>query len=254
MIRTLRRTDTPAAPKASPDSMTLLEHLGELRRRLIICIVAFFAGGVVCYGIYNHILSFLRSPYCKAFAHGRCPNFVITALLQGFSARLDTCALGGFILALPVILWELWAFVTPGMKANEKRYALPFVVSTVLLFVAGALAAYEMFPRGIGFLVRSSGTHVNPLLTIQSYISIISLLMLVFGLAFEFPVVLVALEIAGVITPRALRRFRRFAILIIVILAAVVTPSPDPFSMFALAAPLYIFYEGSILVGQLLGK
>lgn len=234
--------------------MTLFEHLGELRRRLIVSIVTFMAGGIVCYAIYNQILTFLRAPYCKAFAHHSCPNLIINTPLQGFSARLDICALGGFIIALPIIIWELWQFVTPGLKANEKRYALPFVFSTVLLFVAGALVAYEMFPRGIGFLVRSSGAHVAPLITVQSYVSLISLLMLVFGIAFEFPVILVALEIAGAITPRGLRRFRRFAILIIVVVAAVVTPSADPFSMFALAAPLYLFYEGSIVIGRMLGK
>lgn len=234
--------------------MTLFEHLAELRRRLIVSIVAFVLGAVVCYAVYNHILNFLRGPYCKALHRHICPDFVITAPLQGFSARLDLSALGGLVIALPIILWELWQFVTPGLKASEKRYAVPFVFATILLFVAGAFVAYEMFPRGMGFLIHSAGSSVQPFITVQSYVSLISVLLLVFGIAFEFPAVLVALELAGAITPGALSKFRRFAILIIVVVAALITPSADPFSMFALATPLYLFYEGSILIGRLLGK
>jgi sec-independent protein translocase protein TatC len=253
VARALRKGPAAGQTKPSPDSMTLFEHLAELRRRIIVSIVAFLAGSVVCYIVYDHLLTFLRSPYCKALHHQSC-FFVITAPLQGFSARLDLSALGGLIIALPIIIWELWQFVTPGLKANEKRYALPFVLATVVLFAAGATTAYEIFPRGLGFLIHSSGTGVHPFISIQSYVSLISLLILIFGLAFEFPVVLVGLELAGAVTPAGLRRFRRFAILIIVIVAAVFTPSADPFSMFALALPLYIFYEGSILVGRLFGK
>ena len=254
VARVLRRDSSPRPAKPSPDAMTLFEHLAELRRRIIVSLLAFAVASVVCYALYNHLLNFLRGPYCKAI-HGRvCPDFVILAPLQGFSARLDLSAVGGLVLALPIILWEMWRFVTPGLKANEKRYAVPFVLATVLLFVAGAVVAYEMFPRGLGFLIHQSGSSVKPFISVQSYVSLISLLILVFGLAFEFPAVLVALELAGVIRPVALRRFRRYAILVIVVFAAVVTPSADPFSMFALALPLYLFYEGAIWTGRLLGK
>ncbi len=234
--------------------MTLWEHIAELRRRLILSVLSFVAGSVFCYFIYNHLLNFLRGPYCKAVHRAVCPDFIITQPLQGFTARLDLSALGGLVIALPIILYELWQFVTPGLKANEKRYALPFIFSTVVLFVAGAFVAYEMFPRGLGFLIHSSGSSVQALITVQSYVSLISILILVFGIAFEFPAVLVGLELAGAVTPKTLARFRRFAILIIVIVAAVVTPSADPFSMFALAFPLYLFYEGSIVIGRLAGK
>lgn len=254
MARVLKRSSEDKPPKPSPDSMTLFEHLGELRRRIIVSFLAFLAGGIVCYLAYNHILNFLRQPYCEAVHRVVCPDFIITAPLQGFSARLDLSAIGGLVIALPVILWQLWQFVTPGLKANEKRYALPFVCSSVLLFALGGFVAYEMFPRGLGFLIHAAGTSVRPFLTVQSYVQLISVLILVFGLAFEFPAVLVGLELAGAVTPAGLRRFRRYAILIIVIVAALVTPSADPFSMFALAVPLWLFYEGAIVLGRLLGK
>lgn len=234
--------------------MTLWEHIAELRRRLIVSALSFLAGSVFCYFVYNQLLDFLRQPYCKAMHRHTCPNFIFTQPLQGFTARLDLSALGGLVIALPIIIYELWQFVTPGLKANEKRYALPFVLATVVLFVAGGFVAYEMFPRGLGFLIHSAGSSVQPFITVQSYVSLISILILVFGIAFEFPAVLVGLELAGAVTPRALARFRRFAILIIVVVAAVVTPSADPFSMFALAVPLYFFYEGSIVIGRLAGK
>lgn len=234
--------------------MTLFEHIGELRRRLVICLAAVVIGAIVCYAFYAPILDFLRHPYCQAFRKSSCPPLVVTALLQGFSTRLDVCGYGGLILGFPVILWELWRFVTPGLRANERKYALPFVFGTVILFALGAFTAYEIFPRGIAFLVTSSGPGVRPFISVQSYITLISLLILVFGLAFEYPAVLVGLELAGVITPAGLRRFRRYAFLIVVIISAVVTPSSDPFSMLALAIPLTLFYEGSILIGRLLGK
>jgi sec-independent protein translocase protein TatC len=234
--------------------MTLFEHIGELRRRLVICLVAVAIGAIVCYTFYGPILDFLRHPYCEAFHKRACPALIITAPLQGFSARLDVCGYGGLILGLPVILWETWRFITPGLKANERKYALPFVFATVLLFAAGGLTAYEIFPKGIGFLVRASGPGVLPFLTIQSYVTLISLLILVFGLAFEYPAVLVGLELAGVVSTAALRRVRRYAFLVVIIISALVTPSSDPFSMLALALPLTIFYEAAILIGRLCGK
>ena len=169
-------------------------------------------------------------------------------------ALVDRHGVGGLVIGLPVILYELWQFVTPGLKASEKRYALPFVFSTVVLFGLGAFIAYFIFPKGLSFLLHSAGTGTTPLLTVQEYVGLITLLMVVFGIAFEFPAVLVGLELAGVLSTAALRRFRRFAIIIITIFSAVATPSSDPFSMLALAIPLLVFYEGSIVVGRLCHK
>jgi sec-independent protein translocase protein TatC len=249
MAQTIRRRDRV---RASPDAMTLFEHLGELRRRLIICIIVFVAGAVVCYLGYVDILDVLRRPLCEVKPHD-CQLF-FTEPLQGFATRLNISAYGGLVIALPAILYELWQFVTPGLKASERRYTLPFVFATMLLFALGAFIAYAIFPKGLNFLLHSAGAGTTPLLTVQAYVGLITLLMMVFGVAFEFPAVLVALELAGVLSTAALRRFRRFAIIIITIFSAVATPSSDPFSMLALAIPLLVFYEGAIVVGRLCHK
>lgn len=255
MVKALRR---PAGSRPSPDSMTLFEHLSELRRRLIFCIVSFVALGIATYFLYSPILNGLRQPYCEALSSlghaSRGCQFYINTPLQGFTTRLNVSAYGGLILSLPVILYQLWKFVTPGLKANEKRYALPFTLASVLLFAAGGAVAYFIYSRALQFLIGSSGSHVQEIFSPSSYLSLLGALILIFGIAFEFPVVLVALELAGAVKTSGLRSFRRWAILLIVIFAAVIMPSSDPFSMLALAIPLVVFYEGAILVGRLLGK
>jgi sec-independent protein translocase protein TatC len=250
------------SPRPSPDAMTLGEHLGELRRRLVISVSMIAVGAIVCYVFYNNILGILQAPYCQAqtittSAHHvkrlAC-DFYTTTPLQGFSLRLDVAAYGGILFALPVLLFQLWRFVTPGLKANEKRYALPFTAATVTLFALGAYVAYLTFPHALRFLINVSGPHVHQLLSPNAYIQLILLLMLAFGVTFEFPVILVSLELAGVLTPARLIKWRRWAIIGMVVFAAVVTPSSDPFSMLALAIPLLVFYEASIIIGKLLGK
>ncbi len=255
MVKTLRR---PAGARPSPDAMTLFEHLAELRQRLIVCVVSFVAFGIATYFLYNPILGGLRQPYCEALSSlghaGHGCEFYINTPLQGFTTRLNVSAYGGLILSLPVILYELWRFVTPGLKANERRYALPFTAASVLLFAGGGAVAYFIYSRALQFLIGSSGSHIREIFSPSSYLSLLGALILIFGTAFEFPVVLIALELAGAITTSGLRHFRRWAILLVVIFAAVITPSSDPFSMLALAVPLVVFYEGAIVVGRLLGK
>jgi sec-independent protein translocase protein TatC len=237
--------------------MTLGEHLGELRRRLIIAICSIAVGAVVTYVFYGNILDVLQHPYCQARIHtpqaGSC-NFYLTQPLQGFALRLDVSAYGGILIALPVLFFQLWRFVTPGLKANEKRYALPFTFATAGLFGLGAFVAYLTFPHAMRFLISVSGPHMSYILSPNAYVQLILLLMVAFGATFEFPVLLVALELAGVLTPAKLSKVRRWAIIGMVAFAAIVTPSSDPFSMLALAIPLLLFYEASIIIGRLLGK
>jgi len=252
MAFTLRRQ---ATQRPGADSMTLLEHLSELRRRLVISVVAYLVGVGFCYLVYDWILRFLERPYHSAClgAHLSC-KLTELAPLQGFTTRLNVAGYGGLIIASPIILYQLWQFVTPGLKANEKRYAFPFVAATIVLFFLGGLAAYAITGRGLKWLLQQGGPGLTSAVSIQSYIDLICILILIFGAAFEFPVLLVALELAGAVSSAALKRVRRFAFLGIVIFSAVITPSSDPFSMMALAIPLTIFYEGSIIVGKLLGK
>jgi sec-independent protein translocase protein TatC len=238
--------------RASPDAMTLFEHLAELRRRIIVCAIAFAAAAIVGYIEYSHVLSFLRHPLCRADPHD-CTLFV-TGPLEGFGVHLDVAGYGGLVLASPVILFQLWRFVTPGLKASERRYAVPFVIATLSLFALGVTIAWLTFPHALGFLQAASGAGIKEILSPQKYLNLLLALMALFGLTFEFPVVLVGLELAGVLSSAQLRKFRRGAIIMIVIASGVLTPSSDPFSMLAMAIPMLLFYEMSIIIGRLMKR
>jgi sec-independent protein translocase protein TatC len=233
--------------------MTLGEHLAELRRRVVISALAFAAGATVAFIVYPQILHFLQAPYCRVAGPRHCRLYV-TGPLDGLSLRIKLATYGGMFLASPVILWEIWRFITPGLHRNEKQYAIPFVASSIALFAAGAYLAFVSFPHALRFLQSIGGPSLQQIYDPNKYLSLIVALMTVFGLTFEFPVVLVSLELVGVVSPRKLSSWRRWAIVLIVVFAAVITPSGDPFSMLALAVPLYVFYEVSIVIGKLLRR
>jgi sec-independent protein translocase protein TatC len=174
--------------------------------------------------------------------------------LEAFATRLKVAAWSGAFLASPVVLWQLWRFITPGLHKKEKRYAIPFIVASILLFALGAAVALYTFESALRFLVAMGGDNLTPLFSASKFLSLIILMIIAFGIAFEFPVLLIFLELAGVVTSRTLRRWRRPALVVIVVVAAVITPSQDPYSLFAMVAPMYLFYEGAILVGRLLKK
>ena len=234
--------------KRDADAMTLTDHLAELRRRVIVCVVAFLLAGAVGFILYPQILDLLRSPYCQ-ISHP-C-TFYVTGPLDGLSLRIKIAAYGGMFLASPIVLWEVWRFITPGLKSREKRYAVPFVVASVALFTAGAAVAMFTFSHGLKFLASIGGPSLKAIYTPNNYLSLILAVIVIFGVTFEFPVLLVSLELAGVVTPAKLASWRRWAIFLIVVVAAVITPSGDPFSMLALAIPMYIFYEVSIIIGRI---
>lgn len=236
--------------RSRPGAMTLIEHLAELRRRLIVSIIAVLIGSVIAYVFYGFILDFFLSPYCSMAGKGHCTLYV-TGPLDGFALRIKVSIYGGALFALPVILWELWRFITPGLHRNEKRYALPFVFFSIVLFAFGAYVAMLTFPHALRFLSSAAGPHLTQIYSPGSYLNLILILMVAFGVAFEFPVLLVSLELAGVITPQRLSDFRRWAIVIIFAADAVFIPSSDPFSLFAMAIPMVAFYEIAILVGRI---
>jgi sec-independent protein translocase protein TatC len=238
--------------KPTPDAMTLVEHLTELRRRVLTCAVVFLVTATVAFVVYRPILSFLQHPYCAA--NPRHCGFYITAPLDGLALRVKIAAYGGLFLASPVLLWELWRFITPGLNPKEKRYAIPFIVASITLFALGGLVAYLTFPHALNFLIHIGGPSLHEILDPNKYLSLILLMMVIFGFTFEFPVLLVSLEAAGVLTPKQLSSWRRWAIIGIVVVAGVITPSSDPFSMMALAIPLYFFYEVSIIIGRIIQR
>ena len=232
--------------------MTLVEHIGELRRRLIVSVVALvITTSTVGFVLYSHILNFLREPYCRAVGAAHCKLYV-TGPLDPLALRIKIATYGGLFLASPVILWEIWRFITPGLRRHERRYALSFVTASITLFAAGAVLAYYTFPHALGFLDKVGGTSLQQIYSPNNYIGLILALMAVFGITFEFPVVLVSLELVGILKPAKLASWRRWAIVVLMAFAAIITPSGDPFSMTALAVPLYLFYEISIVIGKLL--
>jgi sec-independent protein translocase protein TatC len=238
--------------RPAPDAMTLVQHLAELRRRLIFCVIAFVVGASVAAAFYPGMLHLLQHPFCQASPHN-CA-FYVTGPLDPLSLRIQMAAFGGLLLASPVILYQLWRFVTPGLYRNEKRYAVPFVVSAVTLFVGGCALAYTVFAHALEFLRAVGGPTLHEILSPNQYLSLILLMMFLFGITFEFPVVLVGLELAHVVTPRQLLHFWRWAVIGLTLIAAVFTPSGDPLSMLVLAVPLIAFYFLSIALGKLFGR
>ena len=230
--------------------MTLVEHLAELRRRLIWSLVALLAGAVVAFVLYEPILGFLLRPYCSLLPRGRSCDLLATNLLDGLNLRARVALYGGAMLASPVVFWHLWRFITPGLMERERRLAVPFVVVSVTLFLSGVGLAYFVMHRALAFLQAVGGPHLQFFYTAPNYLRFVLALMVAFGLAFEFPVVLVALELAGVITPAQLASKRRWAIVGIFAAVALLIPSGDPVSLFAMVIPLIGFYEGAIVVGR----
>ncbi len=231
--------------------MTLVEHLSELRRRLIISALAIAVGAVLGFILYGPILDFLSGPY-KDITNGQ--NLIVTDPLEAFATRLKIAAWAGLFFASPVVLFQLWRFITPGLNPKEKRYAIPFIVASVLLFILGGVVALVTLKPALQFLKSVGGTNLDPFYRAGPYLSLVMLMIVAFGLAFEFPILLVFLELAGVVPSQRLRKWRRPAIVVIVAVAAVITPSQDPYSLFAMAVPMYLFYEASILIGRLLKK
>ncbi len=235
-----------------PARMTVAEHLAELRRRLLISIAGVSIGAVVVFVLFDRVLALLVHPYCAAVGPGRACTLYVTGPLDGLSIRVEVAAYGGAVLASPLLLFQFWRFVAPGLRARERRLTLTFVGASLVLFIGGGAVAYTIFPHAMAWLDHIGGPSLRQIYSPSSYIGLLLLMMAAFGLTFELPVVLVSLQAAGVLTPRRLASWRRYAIVALVALAAVVTPSSDPLSMVALAVPLVIFYEGSILIGRLL--
>ena len=230
--------------------MSVWDHLRELRGRITVSLIAVAVGAIVCFALFEPILGFILDPYEDITNK----VFITTGPLDAFILRMKVAAYGGIVIASPVIFFQLWRFVTPGLYPNEKKYAVPFVIASVVLFVSGALVAILTFPRALDFLINIGGDDIEPLFTAPAYVSLVLVMVVAFGFAFEFPLLVVFLLLARIVETRQLRQWRRYTFLGIVVIAAVITPSQDPITLFALAIPMYILYEGAILVGRLMRR
>jgi sec-independent protein translocase protein TatC len=263
MIRPWRRGSQRPVAKTPEDAMTLTEHLAELRVRIIRSALAVVVGAILVLAFYDPVLRFLLRPY-QNLCERRGPEFCGLSYssdgevrlftldpIEGLSTRLRIATYGGIILALPVILWQVWRFIVPALHAKEKRYAIPFIVSSVLLFALGGFIAYATLEKALEFLISWSGNDVDQAFQVSKYVRLVGLMVAAFGVGFLFPVLLVFLQLVGVLTPRSLLGYWRFAIVGIFVVAAVITPSGDPISLLALSIPMCILYFLSISVGWL---
>lgn len=234
--------------------MSLMEHLTELRRRIIISVVAVAIGAIVAYIFYFDILDVLLEPHCDVNGGSGALLLQDCGLLnrspiEGFSVRLMVATYSGIALAMPVILWQVWKFIVPGLYPHERRYGLAFVCLSLLLFAFGAGLAYWSLPRALEFLVDVGGPNLANVYSPREYIGFVVKMMLGFGIGFEFPIVLIFLQLIGLVNNKQLRAGRRFALVGIVALVAVLTPSGDPYTLMVLSVPMYLFYEIAIAFG-----
>ena len=237
--------------------MTLVEHLDELRTRLIVSLAAFLALSIFAFLFYDPIFGFIIEPLCSLPADKLGPQgckLIQTTPLEGFQVRLKLTAMVGLVLASPVWLYQLWAFIVPGLTSKEKRFSIPFVLSSLALFLGGAAFAYILLPTGLRVLIGLGGEGMVAFLRADGYINFVGLMLIAFGITFEIPLVLLFLGLAGVISAQTLRDHRKGAIVAIAALAAVVTPSQDPYTMLAMAIPLYLLYELTILLLRFLTR
>jgi sec-independent protein translocase protein TatC len=242
---------------AHPDDarMPLVAHLTELRSRLVKSSAALLVGVVVAYVLFPRIFEFLQRPYCalpasRRFGGEDC-RLLVTGVLDQFLIRMKVSLMAGSVLSAPVWLWQLWAFVTPGLHPRERRWALPFVTASLVLFAAGATFSYYTLQNGLGFLLGIGGEGVTTLLTVDKYLSFVTLMLLAFGVSFEFPILMIFLNIVGVAPTPKLRKWRRAMFFALSVFAAVITPSQDPFTFLAMWLPLCFFYEFVIVFGRI---
>ncbi len=234
------------AAEANPERIgSMLDHLDELRRRLTRSIVAVLIGFVVALIFYDQLWDLLRAPYDAVYDTG------LQAILpaEPFSVAMRVSGFGGLILASPYLMWQAWAFISPALTKRERRWTIPIVASLVGLFTAGVVFAYAILPRALDVLGGFLDVDYNP--TIGQYTTFALRFLLVFGLTFEFPVFLFAAAATGAISSDQLKKGRRWAILVIVIVAAAATPTGDAFTLALLAVPLYALYEITILLVRL---
>ncbi len=236
--------------KGNPEGrIRILEHLGELRTRIIRTLISITFAGVAGWILYPLILDFILQPYCDTL--NRDCTLRVDEPLEGLNTRFMVAAYSGIILAFPIILWQFWRFVSPGLHRTEKRQGIIMVTFGATLFALGCYLAFATLPRALDFLVTIGGTDLVTEFRAKAYITFIIKMMLAFGIGFQLPIVLITLQRLNLLQYETLRRQWRYAVVIIVIVVAVITPSGDPISLLALAIPMYALYELSILYGWL---
>jgi sec-independent protein translocase protein TatC len=235
-------------------TMALTEHLAELRKRLIISVIAVGLGFFVAYNYSDRLYWVLASPLTEALPKGQ-DFLVFTGIVEPFFIYLKVGLLGGIILASPVVLYELWAFIAPALYREEKSWFALTVIFSLILFAGGTVFAFEVvFPFGFKYLLSYSAPGLKPFLSMGEYFSMATRLLLAFGLIFQLPLVMLVLSRIGVVTARQLASWWRYALVAIVIASAILTPTPDVFNQLLMAGPLVVLYGIGLGAAAIFGK
>jgi sec-independent protein translocase protein TatC len=237
--------------RTNPEArMSLMEHIRELRNRVVKIVIALLIGSIIGWFLYNRVWGFIEHPYCRlpqphaAFGSKSCTLYV-TGLFDAFFLKLQISIAVGAILSSPVWFYQLWAFIAPGLYRRERRWSYLFVGFAVPLFLIGGTMAYFAMTKGIHFLLSEVPPNVDAIITINTYLSYAFAMLTIFGIAFELPLVFVLLNLAGVMTHQRFKKWRRMIIFLVFAFAAMFTPSPDPLSMLLLAAPCVVLIEAA---------
>ena len=232
--------------------MPFLEHLGELRTRIIRSAIAVVGGLAIALNFTERIMKFVRRPF-EVAAPGQ--KLVFLTPTEAFWVYMKVALIAGLILAMPFVLYQIWAFIAPGLHTHEKRYALPFVLVGSTFFLLGAaFSLFVVIPFAMKFLVSFPGQDLAPMISVGAYVDFVLKFTLAFGAVFELPVIITIAARLGVVTPQMLSKNRKYAILINFIVAAVLTPTPDIFNQTLMAGPLCLLYELGIVSARIFGR
>jgi sec-independent protein translocase protein TatC len=235
------------------EKIPFTEHLDELRKRLITCFIAVGVGFVVAYGFSGKLFEILTHPLVSVMKSG--DKIIFTGVAEAFFTYMKVAFIAGIGLASPVIVYQFWMFVAPGLYEKERRLVIPVVLLSTVFFVGGALFGYFIvFPVGFEYLMSFGTETIRPMPSMREYLGFASTMLLAFGLVFELPIVITFMAKLGVVTVPFLKKNRKYAILIIFIVAAILTPSPDAVSQILMAVPLMFLYEISIIGAKIFGK
>jgi sec-independent protein translocase protein TatC len=244
--------------------MSLIAHLRELRNRVALALLFVLLATAVCFWWYDHGLgAFIRAPYCSIPADNRALGtgsssgdcaLLVTDVFGGALIRLKVAFIAGIVLSAPLWLFQLWRFITPGLKTHEKRYGLTFVAASSALFALGAVLAYFSLKAGLTLLIGLAGNNVAVALTAQDYIGFVVSVLLAFGVSFEVPLLAVALNLVGVLSYAALKKSRRWIFFLTIVFAAFITPTQDPFTMLLMALPMCLLFEAAIQIARVVDK
>lgn len=250
------------------EKMPFTEHLSELRKRIVLSLVALLIGfalsfsyseqifGVITLPLRSEITFSVHSPFISFVpAKIKNPSLVFLAPAEAFWMHLKVSLVAGLLLSLPVILHQFWKFISPGLLDREKKYIGPFVVTATLLFLAGAAFCFLfVLPFAMGFLLTYKTGAMTPMLSVGNYVDFCLKFILAFGAVFELPIIIVLLTRLGLVTPKTLAKNRKYAVLLAFVVAALLTPTPDVFNQVLMAVPIIILYEAGILVSRFFAR